>query len=847
MAEEMRLHLELQTERNRVAGMSETEARFAARRQFGGIEQIKEQCRDQRGWRWLEEGWADARFAGRMLRKHPGFTIAAVLTLALGIGFVTTLFTMINGVVFGQLPFEEPEKIVAIDVPAMQFDDYARRQQGCAAFAFAQPTSANVRGGEFASRYPAAIVSANFLDVLRARPLVGRGFLPEDARPGATRTVLIRHSVWARDFDLSPSAVGREIRVNGELHTIVGVMPAGFGFPFNQEIWIPRRTDEPIEGGLVFGRLRPGVSARQAANQFTALAATLAQETGAPAERVPAVEVVPFAERHVKDALRVMLSAAMGATLLVLLLACANVANLMLARALDRRREMAVRAATGASRGRLIRQMLTESLFVALLGAGGGLMIAGWSTQALWAYIRKEQPLTGGGPFWINFDLDGRVFVFVAAAAVLASLFTGLVPAVRASRVDVNDALKDGGGASPRVSRFTRVLVNAQMAFSVCLVTVAGLFVSVLIAFNHKQLPYDPSAVFTARISLDGRRYDDAAVRRRFFAQLVERLAAAPGVEAAGLTSAESLRNAPTRRIELEGATYARPEDRPACAMETVSADFLDAYGVGLIRGRAFGTADTARTPAVGLVNAVFADRFGEGGDVLGRRFRLSDDGANPPAWITVIGVVPDLGSVKAGRTSAGAVIYRPLAQEDERAMTILTRGTGDVSRFARTIRSEVAALDPDLPVARLETVQQIIALERIGMNSLGSLFVVCGLGALLLASVGIYGVISFAVKLRTREFGVRMALGAERGAIARMVLGDGIRQISAGLATGVLLAVVAAAGLRAFFEGVGRSGFDVWPHFVVAAVLAAVGGVALLIPARRAARVDPMVALRCE
>lgn len=847
MAEEMRGHLERRTQAHLAAGMTPDEARFAAQRQFGGMEQLKEQAREQRGWRWFDESVADLRFALRMLSKHPGFAAAAVLTLALGTGFVATLFTMINGVAFGQLPFEDSARIVSIDLPPAQFDEFATRQQSCEAIALVQSASANLRAGTFVNRYLAAVVSVNFLDVLRTRPAMGRGFLPADGNAGAPLTAVIGHGVWEREFERSPAVIGREIQINGEVHTIIGVMPEGFGFPLNQELWTPRRVADPVGFGIVFGRLRPEVSARQASAQFTSLARGLAPAASDGATSRISVEVVPYAQRFVKPMLRYMLSAILGATFLVLLLACANVANLILARAVDRRKELAVRAAMGASRARLVRQMLTETILVAVAGAAGGLAIATWTTRVVWTYMMKERSLTGGAPFWMNFEVDGRVYVFVVAVAVLASLLTGLVPALQASRVDLNDALKDGVGAGLRVSRLSRLLVNVQMAFSVCLVTVAGLFVTVLAAFNQKTLPYDPRSVLTARLSLDERRYDDPAARTQFFAQLAGRLNALPGIEGAGFNSAESLRLARNPRIELEGAVYPRPDDRPGCAMETVSSNFFEALGVGLLDGRTFGTADQAGAPAVAVVNQVFATRFGAERDVVGRRFRLASNNPTASPWITVVGVVPDLGSMKAGEASRGPVIYRPLAQADDRAMTILVRGRDDVARFGAMIRSEVAALDPELPVARLQTVQEIVEAERIGMNTFGTLFIVCGFGALALASVGIYGVISFAVKLRTREFGVRMALGADRGTITRMVFGQGARQVSVGLGAGVLLAVGASAVLSSMFVGFGRSAFDLWIYLAVVALLSGVGTAALLIPARRAAKVDPMVALRGE
>ena len=393
----------------------------------------------------------DLKLALRQLLKNPGFTAVAVLTLALGIGFVTTLFTMINGVAFGRLPFEHSERIVSIGVPATRFDDFARQQQSCEAIAFASPTPENLKVGDYVGRYSSAIVSDNFLDVLKAHPAMGRAFLPEDGAAGAPLAVLIGHAVWEREFERAGDVVGREVKLNGEVGTVVGVMPAGFGFPFHEEVWIPRRASEPVPGGFVFGKLRAESSPAIVSTEMAAIGRRL-QEAGGnrpstdtfvwdadtkvdPSGKAHAVEVVPFAQRSVKDALRRMLAAILGATFIVLLLACANVANLFLARSVDRRKEMAIRAALFASRPRLIRQTLLESLLVGLLGAAGGLWIASIGTRWIWGYIMTENPLTGGASFWMNFDVDGRVFLFVVGVAVMASLLTGSVPAMKAARI----------------------------------------------------------------------------------------------------------------------------------------------------------------------------------------------------------------------------------------------------------------------------------------------------------------------------------------------------------------------------------------------------------------------------
>lgn len=805
----------------------------------------------------------DLKYAVRQLLKNPGFAAAAVLTLAMGIGFVTTLFTMISGVAYGQLPFEDAKRIVSIGVPVAGFDAFAREQTSCEAIAFASPAPQNLRVDQFVSRYPAAVVSENFLRVLRAKPAMGRGFLAEDGIAGAAPVVLIGHSVWQREFDSSNDVIGRGIKVNGEVRSVVGVMPEGFGFPFNQEVWTPRRADEPVPGGFVFGRLRRDTGVDAAADEFAAIGRRL-QKAGAldlnansfvwdadtkmdSNGEVRRVAVIPFAERGVKDALRRMLTAIFSATFLVLLLACGNVANLFLARSVDRRKEMAIRTALGAGRVRLIRQMLLESLVVASLGAAAGLLIASISTRMIWMYIMTERPLTGGAPFWINFDVDDRVYCFVAALALLTTLFTGLMPALKASRITPNDALKENSGNGRRVSRFTGSLVNAQMAFSVCLVTVAGLFAAVLIAFNHKSLVYDPSSILTARVSLDDRKYDDPAIRTRFFDELILRLRSVPGIAAAELVSPEALRMVDMRSIEFEGATYDRPNDRPVCVMESVSPGFLAGYGVDLVKGRRLSEHDGPEEQAVAVVNSVFASRFGQDAEVIGRRFRLVSSGPTPGPWITIVGVTPDLGSVKAGKASWGPAIYRPLAQAPYRAMTLLVRGSGDSSRFATEIRKAVASLDRDLPVGRLQTVQAIIGMERVGMNAFGALFIVCGAGALMLAGVGLYGVVALGVRLRTREFGIRLAIGATRRDLRWDVVRHGLKLIGVGLVVGIALAIAASVVIGSILPEFAASNHGAWIYASAITVLTAVGGAALWIPARRASMADPIQALRAE
>lgn len=789
----------------------------------------------------------DLRYESRQLAAKPGFTAAVVLTLVLGVGFVTTLFTMINGIAYSKLPFPDAGKIVAVGIPANQYDAYALHQEALENIAFFQQVTANLRVKSYAVREPAVVVSSNFFDVLPARAARGRTFTKSDGAAAAERSVIIGHKFWEREFLANPNVLGSIIMINGQSHTVIGVMPAGFAFPFNQQIWVVRRAAEAIPNGMVFGRLGPQISAQEASTRLSAIANGLEPAPGVVRSAPVTIQVREFTKSMVKDPIRIMLIAILSATFLVLILACANVTNLVLARAVERRKELAIRAALGASRGRLVRQMLTENLLLISAGAIGGLAVAWLSTRAIWSYMIREGELTGGVPYWMNFNVDGWVLSFVLAVAILCSLITGLLPALQISRVDLNDALKAGSRGSLRLSRLSRLLVNAQMAFSVCLVTVAALFLAILHAYSQKTLPYDPGTVLTAQVALEGPQYESAATRTRLFGELIARLGSAAGVEAVGLNSSQSLRSAPQLPFELEGKTYQRDDDRPVVTSETVSVGFIQAMNARVHRGRNFSNLDSASSAPVAMVNTAFVSRYSGGDDLVGRRLRVAADESGQATWATIVGIAPDLGSMKAGRSSAGPVVYRPLAQVPERTMTLLVRTRGDAIRLSNSIRREASALDQDLPVSRIQTVSEILELERIGMNAFGSLFVLCGIGALALATIGIYGVISFSVRMRVREFGVRLALGSTSTAVVLLVMRQGVRQIAVGLGIGVVLAAMASMVLNSAIEGFTRTTADIWIYAGVATLLGIVGATALAIPALRAARVDPMVALRTE
>jgi predicted permease len=844
MAEEMRAHLELQTRENMRRGMAPDEARYAAQREFGGVEQIKEQARDQRGGRWLDQVRQDVRFSHRMMFRHPGFALAAILTFGLGIGFVTTVFTIINGIMLRPLPLPEGDRIMTVGLTTDHFPAARSQQTSFTHLALMDTRPVNLGLEGAANRQPAARVSADFLAMLQIQPAFGRTFFPAEYQPGRTTVALISDRLWREELGGAREVIGRVVRINGEPHTVIGVMPAGFAFPRSESLWRPL-PDEPdaANNAEVLGRLRAGATPQQAATELTTIVRRL-QPTKAGAA-APTVTVESFAGRHIKGAVRNVLLAILAATGLVLALACANVANLFLARASERSRELAVRAAVGATRSRLVVQLMTETCVLSVLGAAVGGWIAFAATQLSWRYIQGEQELTGGAPYWMNFQMDWRVFAFVAAATVLAAVLSGLAPALRASRADVNERLKAGGGGAMRLSRFSRVLVNVQMAGSVALVTTAGLFVTVFFAAQRKTLPYAPASVLTARLDLDPATYPTPERQAVLQERVMDAVRAQPGVEAVAFTTATSLRLS-QRRIQLENESYARNEDAPWCGGESVTDDFFAALGTRLLAGRFFAHSDHADAPLVAVVTPAFVARFGGGQDVIGRRFRFGRNGPNA-RWITIVGVVSDPGSVKAGQEGDGARFYQPLRQNPAAAVTLVVRARGSAAALGETVRQAVLAADPDLPISKLLTSHRILELERIGINLPAVLFAVCGVAALLLATVGVYGVISLSVRNRTREFGVRLALGADPRAIVRLVLRDGVRDLALGLGAGLLLALGASAGVRSAFVGFIDRGGSGWIYLAVAGLLGGVGGLALFVPARRAAKVDPMVALRAE
>ena len=800
----------------------------------------------------------DVLLAIRRLARTPGQTLAAVTALMLGIGLSTAMFSITWSVVVRGLPFEEAEELLHLqsDNPAQgqaslgvylqDFLEWRRRQTVFEGLAAYYEGTVNLSGDRHPVRVEGAWLSAEAFGLLGARPVHGRVFRPEEDSPHAEPVVLLGWDVWQTRYGADPRIVGGTVRVNGMPATVVGVMPRGFGFPVHQQIWQPLRLDPvrlqrgPGRTVEVFGRLRDGATLEQARAEMTRIARGIAEEAPAT-NQGRGVVVVPYAQRYLGAGPAQILHAMLGACLLVLLLACTNLVALTTARASKRIREMALRAALGSSRARMVRQLVVETLLTAVLGAALALPLAHAAVRTFRTLV-LDRPF----PFWVELSLDPRAVLFAAVLMLVAGLASGLLPAFQASRADVAGVLKDEGRASSlRLGWTTRAIVVLEVAISCVLLVGAGLMIQ-NVRHVQTRTGFRTEHLFTARISLSESGYSGNAARVRFVAELLRRLREDPAVVTAAVSSYLPATGSSSTAYALEGQTYAREKDYPVAHVASVSTGFFESFGQSVLEGRDFAPEDRPGSMPVVVVNRSFARRSWPGQDPLGRRIRIALTGREDEPWRTVVGVVPDLAMEYVSLSDDGAGFYLPLSQEGAGVISLVI-GTRDPDPLSitRRVREHVAALDRDLPIYYVFSMQQAVDIVGFFPRFFASAFSIFGLSALLLASVGIYGVLAFSVQRRTPEIGIRMALGARRGNVLALVFRRGVAELLAGLGLGLLLTWPAARVLSGTLVGIDPG--DPPTYVVVTLLLAAVSLLACWLPARRASLTDPNSAIRYD
>jgi len=802
----------------------------------------------------------DFRLSGRALVRRPGSAAAGVLALGMGIGLCTMMFSIIYGVYFRGLDVPAADRLLIVyqtdpargyaELWVHQHDFYYWREversfEGLAGYYFG---TVNLSGTEGPERFSGGFVSANAFDLLRVRPVVGRSFLVGDDAAGAPLTVLLGYRVWEDRYGSDPAVLGKSVKVNGEPGTIIGVMPAGFRFPHDQDLWVPLR-DERSEHSerdagpsfRVFGRLRPGVERESAQREFDLIAGRLAAEYPDTNEGI-GVRFMTFVEANTSPFMAVGFGTMLLATVLVLLIACSNVANLLLARAATRTRESAVRAAIGASRFHAVIPFFSEAVLLSAIGAVLGVGLAYLSVD-----LFRGATADVSWPYYMEVRVDLPILGFVVLLGALAGLVSGVVPAVRVLRTDVSTVLKDEarGSSSLELGKLSRALVVTEVALSLALLVAAGLMGKSIARLGDRGFNFAGDDVFTGRIQLLGGEYDAEQARSRFYDDLLACLEAIPGVESAALGSELPGRGSALRRFAVEGASYADYRDYPVARRAAVTAGFFETLDAGLSRGRSFEARDDAEAPNVAIVNQRFADLFFPGENPIGRRIREVTR-AGVGEWKTVIGLAPNLKieGFYPGQDSAG--YYVPLAQHSVSYVGMAVEASGgDAAALAADLRRAVAVIDPEIPVYETRTLDEVIDRQTWAYRVFGVLFVVFGFAALFLASVGLYGVLAFTVYRRTQEFGVRMALGARAADVIGLVVRQGTTQLAIGLALGLGLSLLLSRAMSIFTFQVSPTDPAVFGFSLLFVV--GVAALAGLVPALRATRVDPTVALRSE
>jgi len=862
--EEIRAHIALLEERYRLQGMTAQEAAWAARRQFGNVTALRERQREQRGFLSPTEWWRDVRFALRMLAKRPALNVAMVLALALGIGANTTVFSIVDAVLLRPLPFPHPQQLTDVqssdtghqfedsDVSYPDFFDWRAQNHSFSHLVSFHDTSLTLTSVQRAIHLDGEVVSWDLLPLLGVSPELGRGFRPEEEKFGA-RVVLISHALWVSQFGSNPTIVGQTIHLSGDAYTIVGVMPAAFQFPVDaleNSFWTTLAVDNDgtpraltanrgAHEMSVIGRLKPRVTLAQANEDMNAIAARLAKQYPDTNTRHNSARVESELKALLGDT-GTLLLIVLGAVGLVLLIACGNVGNLLLVRANEREREMAMRSALGASRTRLVRQLLVESVILGLLGGATGCALAFVSTPALLRLIGNSVPRAADAG--VNLTVLG----FALGVSLASGILFGLAPAARFMRSDLLSPLKEGGRTEAGAQhRLASAVIVGQVALGIVLTAGAGLLVTSFVHLARNNEGFNPAHVLTFLFETPDSRYGTS--RAQFYQEYFEKLRALPGVESAGGSMMLPMTyNGAT--VSFENPEHPLPKGQlESASLDLVSPGYFRTMEIPLLSGRSFNNADTERSPQVMIVNRAFAQKYFHGEDVLGKKLKpgTSNGPTSPPAWRTIVGVV---GNIRTGATNRemDPMYYLPASQlPNWCCLYSVVRTQMDPLSLEPEVRNLVASMDPNIPITDVRTMRERVALElaqpRFAMVLLSAF---AGL-ALILTLVGLYGVMAYSVARRTREIGVRLALGAPRMMVLQMVLRQAAVLVTIGTALGVAGTLASAPLLRAFLFGTGERNPDVLA--LVCGLVALTGLLAAYLPARKAMQVDPSTALRYE
>jgi putative ABC transport system permease protein len=862
LEKELRFHLDQHTSDLIAQGLDPEEARRLARLALGGPEQVKEKSRDARGTRWLEALLQDLRYGARMLMKKPGFSMIAVITLGLGIGANTAIFSVINAVMIRAFPYRDADRLVVVwektqrteqntISPANFFDwqEQNRVFEGLAAF---NDTRNSLASDGEPEEITGQIATDNLFSVLGVNAMLGRTFTPDDGKPGQNNVVILSYGLWQRRFGGDPNVIGRKVTLNAIDQTVIGVMPPDFKWHVRQnsqtgqsaQLWTPWAISNEFRQfrGRFIGavaRLKPGMTLDQARAEMDTIAGRLA-ERYKQFNHGYGVNLVPLRQQFAGE-IRLALLVLMGAVGFVLLIACANVANLLLSRAAARQKEIAVRAAMGAGRGRIVRQLLTESLLLAVMGGVAGLLMAWWGTQML---VSLSPPELGD---FQNVEISAPVLGFTFIVALLTGVIFGLFPAFEASNIKLSDTLKEAGrslAGNARSQQLRSALVIAEIAIALVLLIGAGLLIRSFLQLQGVNTGFNARNVLTMRVALPGVRYNQDEKRITFFTQALERMRTLPGVEEVGaINFTPFLGLGTTTSLGIEG----RPKPEPGqptggTALCIVDQNFFKALQIPLKRGRLFTEQEVREKRNVVIINETLAKKYFPNEDPLGRRIIIS---MRPPDVPTqIIGIVGDVKHTQLEQ-DAGPMSYWPIAQLPYPFMTFVLRTRGEATAVATAVRNVVQTLDPQQPVGDLRTLASLVgnSIARQRFNTL--LLGVFALLALLLSAIGIYGVMSYSVAQSVHEIGIRAALGATASDILRLVLKRGMILTLLGVAAGLMVALGLTRLMKNLLFSV--SATDPLTFAVIVLLLTLVALLACWIPARRAAKVDPMIALRYE